>query len=307
MIYELFHLLLIAGWIGDWFLIYFCLKKLIQFDKICLMYPMLYLFSEFFEYMPFFNYISELYIKSFKKYFKYSKLNTINNNPINSKNNIFIMGPHGIFMNGPIASGIFDIDREEVNKYKLFVASNLIYNPMVNIIAKMIQNGNKVEGLTHKNVIKNLKENTHNLCVSGGGFEELNLFRDDNNIIYVGRWSYWIYNAIKYGYDINFCHVYGGDRDYRSILGNNFLKFREWCAKHYIPCNIFYGKWLLFPFNDVPMTEISFKLELPYNPNITKEESKEYHSKFIDKFLDVIEKNKPTKEQGKINVCGFSR
>lgn len=298
MLFEIFHFLFIIGWIGDLILLVYCLIKLYHFNILCLIYPTYYLFVEFFEYMPFFDYISNIYIENYKAYFKYeytdekeNMMKYINN----GKKEIIILGPHGMFMTAPISSGIFGMNRQYAKTFKLFVAPILSMNPMVNLISKMIQSGNKVEALNHKNVIKNLKENKYNLCVSAGGFDEINLYSNKHNVIWDERWLYWIYNAIKYGYNINFCYCYGGTNDYRSLLdGQTLLDFRHWCAKHYIPFNLCYGRWLIFPFNDVPLTEIFFHMELPYNPNISKFESLKYLYEFNDKCIELLNKNKPS-------------
>ena len=305
MLFELFHFIFLVGWIGDLGLLYFCIKNFLYINPICLMYPLFYLFVEYFEKMPFFDYVSIAYINSYKKYFKYNKSNNLEElikSKKDDKNEIIITGPHGVFMTGPIAAGVYGLSRKDANKFKLFVAPILSYNPTVNLICKIIQNGNKVEALNHKNVVKNLKKNTHNLCVSGGGFFEINRYNKNNNVIYAGRWKYWIYNAIKYGYNINFCYVYGGNQDYKSILGNYFIDIRTWLANNYIPFNIVYGKWLIFPFNDFEMQEVFFHLELPHIPNITKEESNLFYDKFLDGVLDQLNKNKPIKKEYEFNI-----
>ena len=304
MIFEIYHLLFLSGWVGDLGLLLFCVKKLFNLDPLCLLYVAFYIFVEYFDKMPFFDYISLLYINSYKNYFKYS---TINNSGLETiitnseKKNIFIVGPHGVFMTSPIAIGIYGLHRKNANKFKLFVSPLVSMNPMVNLICKMIQNGNKVESLHHKNVIRNLKENKYNLCVSGGGFEEINMFNNSENVIYGDRWRYWIYNAIKYNYNINFCYLYGGTQDYRSILNSTILlSVRRWFAKYYIPFNIVYGKFLVLPFNDIELTEVFFHLDLPYNPNITKEESTVYLDKFHKEVIKILETTQPKNGQHKL-------
>ena len=300
MIFEIFHLLFLSGWVGDLGLLLFCVKKLFYLDPLCLLYFAYYVFVEYFDKLPFFDYISLMYINSYKKYFKYAKTNNLENmiDYDNGKKNIFIVGPHGVFMTSPIAIGIYGLQRKNANKFKLFVSPLVSMNPMVNLVCKMIQNGNKVESLHHKNVIRNLKENKYNLCVSGGGFEEINMFNNTQNVIYCNRWRYWIYNAIKHNYNINFCYLYGGTQDYRSVLNStSFLGIKRWFAKYYIPFNIVYGKFLLLPFNDVELTEVFFHLDLPYNPNITKEEANVYLDKFYKEVIKILETTKPKNGQ----------
>jgi len=309
MLFEMFHLLFLTGWVGDIGLLLFCIKKLFNLDPLCLLYVAFYIFVEYFDKMPFFDYVSLMYINSYKNYFKYTKYNNdskTNNleNMIdcdNGKKNVVIVGPHGVFMTSPIAIGIYNLQRKNANKFKLFVSPLLSMNPMVNLICKIIQNGNKVESLHHKNVIRNLKENKYNLSVSGGGFEEINMFNNTQNVIYGNRWRYWIYNAIKHNYNINFCYLYGGTQDYRSILNSTtLLSVRRWFAKYYIPFNIAYGKYLLLPFNDIELTEVFFHLDLPYNPNITKEESTVYLDKFNQEVIKILETTKPKNGQHKL-------
>ena len=307
MLFEMFHLLFLAGWIGDVGLLLFCIKKLFYLDPLCLLYFAYYVFVEYFDKLPFFDYISLVYINSYKNYFKYSRIHSLECNNLETiittgeKKNIFIVGPHGVFMTSPIAIGIYNLQRKNANKFKLFVSPLVSMNPMVNLICKMIQNGNKVESLHHKNVIRNLKENKYNLCVSGGGFEEINMFNNTENVIYGDRWRYWIYSAIKHNYNINFCYLYGGTQDYRSVLNSTaLLSLRRWFAKYYIPFNIVYGKFLLLPFNDIELTEVFFHLDLPYNPNITKEESSVYLDKFHQEVIKILETTKPKNGQHKL-------
>ena len=287
MIFEIFQSFFILGWICDFIFLCISIRKLLILDPLCLLYLIFYLFIEYIEYFPFFDYMSKLYIQSYKNYFKYEKYkpSKINKN----KKEIFLLGPHGMFITSIMAFGVFNVSKKYRKHLKLFVSPTLIYNPIVNLFSKIIQGGNKVLPLDHKTVVKNLKEHKYNFSVSIGGFEELNLFRDNNNIVYTGRWEYWVYHAIKY----NFCYCYGGSQDYKSLLGDNFLWFRELCAKNYIPCNLVYGKWGILPFNNVKLTEVMYQIELPYIPNITKEESKKYFEEFRSGALETLLKSKP--------------
>jgi len=121
MLFEIFHLLFLAGWIGDIGLLLFCVKKLFYLDPLCLLYLAFYAFVECFDKLPFFDYISLVYINSYKKYFKYTRIN--NNSELENiisnseKKNIFIVGPHGVFMTYPIAIGIYNLERKNANKF----------------------------------------------------------------------------------------------------------------------------------------------------------------------------------------------
>lgn len=277
------------------FLMFYCVRELYYLRLSCLYYPGLYLFSEFFEQMPFFDSFCDLYVTSYKNYFNYTIDNSISRTD-NEKQELCLLGPHSMFLNAPISFALFGFTRNEIKKFKLFVAPSLVMNPIVNIFAKTISNGNKVQGLTHKNVVKNMKEQSHNLCVSVGGFEEVNLF-GNTNVIYTGRFDYWIFQAIKHNYNITIVYTLGGTQDFRSILGNNFLSLRMKLAKMHIPFNIVYGKYLLFPFNNIPLTEISYRMELPHIPNITKEESKIYSAEFKKGFFTKILNSYPSNGQ----------
>lgn len=287
--FKIIHTTLIIGWVFDYLFILISILYLFINPIYSTIYPLYYIFALIFDKLPFFDYISNLYVNSYKKYIKYDINEEINKefNNERKKKQIYILGPHGIFMTGPISIGLFNLKRENAKKFLLFVAPMLIYNPSVIILSKIIQNGNSIEPLTHKNVIKHLNENTHNICFSGGGFEELNLYSKDFNPIYTGRWLYWIRNAIQHGYDINFCYCYGATQDYPSSLSiRDSLKKRIEYAKRYIPFNFI--KLTLLPYNDVKLTPIFFHMDLPYYSEITKEEAKIYLKKFYKKFNEVL-------------------
>lgn len=300
IVFRIVHSVFIIGWVFDYVFIFLSVLFLFINPIFSLLYPSYYVFALVFDKLPFFNYISNSYINLYKKYIKYEIKEDINEefNRSNKKNQIYILGPHGIFMNGPISIGLFNLTRENAKNFLLFVAPTLIYNPTVIILSKIIQNGNTIQGLTHKNVIKNLKENKYNICLSGGGFEELNLYSNDFNPIYTGRWLYWIRNAIQHGYDINFCYCYGATQDYPSKLSihDNLSKRIEY-AKKYIPFNSINIKFPVLPYNNVKMTPIFFHMELPYCPDITKEETKIYLKKFYAKFREVLDASSPSDGQ----------
>jgi hypothetical protein len=320
MIFEIFHLIFLLGWLGDMLLLIYCLNRLIALDIKFLFYPALYIFVEFVEYLPFFDNMSNFYTGLYKSYFKYDiSLNRVNsvgllnsyfkydsrsgkciNTTSYAKKEIVMLGPHGMFMTAPICSGIFTMNKQFKNSYKLFVAPILSYNPIINLVSKLI-NKNKVEALTYKNVIKNLTDRTHNLCVSPGGFDEINMY-GNNNVIYTGRWKFWIKNAIKHGYNISFCHCLGGDQDYVSILGDKFLPLRKKMASFQIPFNIVYGKFLIFPFNNVKMTEIYFDHELPHIPNVKDKTVDLFYNEFLIKLKNELIKVKPLASQNKIVI-----
>jgi hypothetical protein len=301
MLFYIFHLIFILGWLFDFLIIIYCIKKFLNLSILCLIYPIIYVFVEYFECMVFFEYLSKLYLNSYKSYFKYEFHESIKIES-NEKKELILLGPHGMFITAPISFGVFGFNREEVKTFKIFTAPILARNPFINFFAKMLQNGNKIEALTHKNVVRLMKENEYNLGVCSGGFEEINCYYDNKNVIYTGRWEYWFYNAIKYGYNITFSYSYGGTQDYKSLLGSWNLKFRNKLAKMQIPFNFVYGKYLIFPFNNVTMTNIIYRIDkLPYNPNVTRNEAKYYcdlyKEKIIKKVLDIGIKNRENKEE----------
>lgn len=306
--YEIYHLIFVIGWISDFFFALYSIINLYKLNYICLLYPSIFLISFYFEKLPFFDYICELYIKSFISYFKYIKDENLTNqlNEETSKKQIFLLGPHGIFITSLIAFGLFRFSRETMKSNKLFVATPLTYNPILNIFSKIITNGNKLERLSHSNIIKHLKENHNNITLSIGGYEEINLY-GDKNVIYIDRWNYWVYHAIKYNYDITFCYLYGGTQDYRSLLGSWNLKLRLWLAKNYIPFNILHGRLEYFglvPFNDIELKEVGIKIKLPYIPNITKKESEFYIKDFHEKIFECILKSTPSKDHHEFQIMG---
>jgi hypothetical protein len=159
----------------------------------------------------------------------------------------------------------------------MFITPLLIYNPMINILTKIITYGNEPQILKYKNIVKFLKENKRNISVCAGGFAEMNMYNNDIDIIYTKRWKFWIKQAIIYGYNISVTYVYNGNKDYEIIP--IFSSFKKWCAKNYIPFNIFYGKLFWIPFNDFTMYDFTVGLELPYNPEISNEEVNIYYYK----------------------------
>jgi len=256
---------------------------MIKLEPICLIYPIFYLISEYFEYIPGVDKLSIMYCEGFKRYFKYN-FSDLNVEPNKQKKNIFLLGPHGMFVTSLTAFCVFRSTPEERKTTKLFTSPMVTSNPILTMFSKMIS-GNRLEDLTNRNVIKNLKEYKYNFSVSVGGFEEVNLF-GTKNVIYNERWSYWIHNAIKHGYDITFCYLQGGSQDYKSLLGSWGLDFRLKLAHFYIPFNIIYGRYLILPFNDVPFTEVLYHMKLPHNPNMSRKEAQVY----IDKFKTDVHK-----------------
>ena len=67
-------------------------------------------------------------------------------------------------------------------------------------------------------------------------------------------------------------------------------------SKNILNCLFLLGLFF-FSFNDIELTEVFFHLELPYNPNITKEESNVYLDKFHQEVIKILETTKPKNGQ----------
>lgn len=267
LLFYITYLCIIIPWLLDILvvskIIYNILFKF-SFD-LFIYYVLLYFISIKFEHFIFFHQLRSYFKFIFSSYFKFK---IIDDYVKSDKPTINIIGPHGMLMNSGLMIGLFHQSEIDLSKSKLFVAPILTYNPIVNIIVKILTLGSKVYPLNNK-VIKNiLNEGKYNLTFSGGGFEEMNFYTNNKNIIYTGRWKYWIKNAIIYGYDIDITYCYNGNRDYKNISDdiypNIFHKIKLWCCKYYIPFNFAYGKYMIFPFNDFTMYQFTVKCKLPF-------------------------------------------
>lgn len=251
-------------------------------------YFLFYICSYFFEYIPYFEYICDNFRLSFHNYFKYSVLN--NSDKTLHKKCINIIGPHGMLMNAPISIGIFSISKKDIKNNVLLVSKILTYNPIVNIVSKCITYGNPIYPLENETIKKLLKERKYNLCLSGGGFEEMNFYNNNNHIIYTGRWKYWIKKAILNNYDINFCYCYNGNSDYDIFYEYPDKELKKRLTRNYIPFNFPVGKYLIFPKNDYTLYEFSYNLKLPNKSKITNKIINKYYKRLFENVKRLIEK-----------------
>lgn len=276
--FYLIYTIAVTGWLFDipfWIYIIYNLK----YYQI-LFYLLFHIFAYYIEYTPFLSILSSIFINSYKSYFRVKHLN---NEFYSDKLCINIVGPHGMLLNGPISISLFSNYRNNV----LFIAPILIFNPMVNILTKIITYGNAPIALRNKNVVKFLKEYKKNLTVCAGGFEEMNLYNNHMNIIYTGRWKYWIKQAIINNYDLSLTYSYNGNKDFKVIP--YFYWFKKLCSKIYIPFNLCYGKFFHIPHNDFIMYDFTITMELPHIQNVTNEEVNKYYIKMLEKICEKID------------------
>ena len=108
-----------------------------------------------------------------------------------------------------------------------------------------------------------MRDGVRDLLVIPGGFYELNLYSNDESIMYTGKWSYWILQAVRNGYDLSFQWVMGENKTY--LQHTIFNEVRTWCAKMSIPFSLPYGKYgTLLPRNDHTSYSVAFRMEVPH-------------------------------------------
>ena len=108
--------------------------------------------------------------------------------------------------------------------------------------------------------------------------------------MYTGKWSYWILQAVRNGYDLSFQWVMGENKTY---LQPNILKgLRAWCAKMSIPITIPFGKYgTLIPRNDHTSYSISFRMEVPHIPDANHDSIKHIFDQFHHRVSELISQN----------------
>jgi hypothetical protein len=154
---------------------------------------------------------------------------------------------------------------------------------------------------TWSDIVSCAKENMVEIMESGGniglipgGFEEATLYKRNHFRLFLKKRKGFIKYALKYGYCIQPCFVFGEEKTYWQLdMGSYFKRVALWLNRLKIPTTFFIGKFLFLPDNDIDINVVVGKnITLPTISNPSKEEIDKYHAEYIRAIEDIFKRYK---------------
>jgi 2-acylglycerol O-acyltransferase 2 len=141
---------------------------------------------------------------------------------------------------------------------------------------------------------RQMKKGT-NIALLPGGFHEAALFTRGKYKVFIKKRTGFIKYALQYGYTIRPTFCFGEEKTYYTC--NKMEAFRMFLANYNIPPVWFASFWTILPSPNLTMNVVvGEELVLPTIENPTKEEVSKWHEVYVERLVDVFEKNK--KEYG---------
>jgi 2-acylglycerol O-acyltransferase 2 len=197
------------------------------------------------------------------------------------------LGPHGILTIGWQTL----ISSPEYRKlgFKWLVAEIMSLIPFL----ADINTWSNIVSCAKDNMIE-IMESGENIALIPGGFEEATLYKRNHFRLYLKRRKGFIKYALKYGYCIQPCFVFGEEKTYWQLdMGSYFKKISLWLNHFKIPTTFFVGKFLFLPDNNIDIVVVVGKtIKIPTIDNPTKDEIKKYHTQYIEAIQDIFERHK---------------
>ena len=202
----------------------------------------------------------------------------------NSKT-MLALGPHGILTIG--WQTLISSPEYRGCGFKWLVAEIMSSIPFLSDINAW----SNIVSCAKENMIE-IMESGENIALIPGGFEEATLYRRNRFRLFLKKRKGFIKYALKYGYSIQPCFVFGEEKTYWQLdLGSYLEQVSLWLNHFKIPTTVFIGKFLFLPDNDIDINVVVGKnLQLPIIANPTKEEIQKYHAQYIEAIEDIFKR-----------------
>ena len=215
----------------------------------------------------------------------YNNCNIINLPPIKEKTMI-CYHPHGIFCGGFSWNGAFhqNLSKSEIT----WLVTPILF--MLPIFSDLIT-WMGFESVSKKNMTKLMKQKKK-IALLPGGFHEVAILEYNVETVYIPFG--FIKMALRNGYTIIPTYTFGESKAYSTIKLPYFLQ--KWLIKLKLPAVIFWGKFLMYPYNDI-------KLETYFGKPIDCPLTENPSTKLIHKFRNIyIEEMKMIGKKNNVNI-----
>ena len=201
--------------------------------------------------------------------------------PLNKE--MVVLHPHGFL---PVGMGLMVVSKS-FESFTCLIQNWLLYTPFIGDMFRW----QGIKSISSDSM-KSVMETGDNIILYPGGFEEMVLYTRDSHRIYLKQKKGFIKYAMRYGYLVRPCYVFGEEKTYWVI--NSFERFRMFLAKYKIPNMVATGKYLWF----MPDDNIDFaivcgeSIGLPHIPNPTNEDVLKWHDIYIMNLTALFNDNK---------------
>lgn len=195
------------------------------------------------------------------------------------------LGPHGILTIG--WQTLISSPEYRGLGFKWLVAEILTSIPFLSDINAW----SNIVSCAKENMVE-IMESGGNIALIPGGFEEATLYRRNRFRLFVKKRKGFIKYALKYGYCIQPCFVFGEEKTYWQLdMGSYFEQVSLWLNHFKVPTTFFVGKFLFLPDNDIDINVVVGKcLKLPTIADPTPAEIDKYHEQYISAIEDIFKR-----------------
>ena len=195
------------------------------------------------------------------------------------------VSPHGILTLGFVfAASSAEFDACEI---KWLVTDILLQLPFIRDFMWWID-----AFAVSKTTMTTMMRQGENIALIPGGYQEATLYVRDKHRLFINERKGFVKYALQYGYSIQPSYVFGEERGYwQPDIGS--IEWKFWLNKYNIPTIFFIGKFGILPDNDIDVNVVVGKpFKLPMIENPTLEEVDKWHKIYLEKIVDLFEKNK---------------
>jgi len=203
----------------------------------------------------------------------------------NSKEMICIH-PHGILCVGWMVANMSNILGSSGCGISWLATPAIFYIPFARNIFAWCGNGS----VSPANMT-NMMVRGENIALLPGGFGDATLYTRGRHRCYLKQRMGFIKYALRYGYSVRPCYVFGEEETYRAF--NYFEKARLYLASKSIPGIIPLGKYGLLPNDEIDISVVCGEpIKFPHIPNPSSAEIVKWHTNYTKTLVELFDTNK---------------
>lgn len=222
------------------------------------------------------------------RYFSYSSLIFEALPAEKSAKNLLLVHPHGIVSIG----WAILYNRPEMKGFNFCFATSLYCAPWLTCLVKMCGANVTVPHPAYKSHFISLMQRNKALALIPGGLEEASITNNNQSRVYLKSRKGFVKYALRYGYALTPCYVFGENETYWNIQGQ--WKTRFLMNRLGIPAVLAWGRWWCYILPRAKRLHIVVgkPIEMPCIPNPTLMELDTHHKRYCETLVALFDRHK---------------